>query len=113
MKKITAADKAVLNYIKIYIWEHGYPPSVREIGDGVGLKSTSSVQVHIKKLIELGVLETDAEMGTPRALRVPGYIFAPGKYPYDCVCEHCGEEYIRAGHREYMYCPFCGHKKGK
>jgi len=75
VKKITAADRLILNYIKAYIQEHSYPPTVREIGDGVGLKSTSSVQAHIKKLIELGELETDAGMNSPRALRVPGYIF--------------------------------------
>lgn len=112
MKKITAVDKVILNYIKVYIWEHSYPPTVREIGNGVELKSTSSVQAHIKKLIELGELETDAEVNSPRALRVPGYIFVPGQYPYDAVCDHCGEEYILAGCRKYMYCPFCGCKQG-
>lgn len=111
MKKITAMDKVILNYIKTYIWEHGYPPSVREIGIGVALKSTSSAQAHIKKLIELGELETDAGIAYPRALRIPGYIFTPGSYPYDRVCDHCGGEYIQAGHKEYAFCPLCGHKR--
>lgn len=108
---MTDTRKAIMAYIIIYIQEHGYPPTVREIADGVGLKSTCSVQAHIKKLIELGELETDAEIGSSRALRVPGYIFVPGKYPYDRVCDHCGGEYIQAGHREYAFCPLCGYKQ--
>ena len=58
-----------------YIGEHGYPPSVREIGAMVGLKSTSSVFAHMQRLITEGKLETDADLGTSRAIRVPGYKF--------------------------------------
>lgn len=66
----------ILEMIIDYIECHGYPPTIREIGDGVGLKSTSSVVSHITKMLDSGMLETDAEMpGTPRALRVPGYKF--------------------------------------
>jgi SOS-response transcriptional repressor LexA len=39
----------------------------------VGLKSSASVQRHIEKLFKEGKLETDAEPGTPRAIRIPGY----------------------------------------
>lgn len=108
---MTDTRKAIMSYIKNYIQEHGYPPSVREIGNGVGLKSTSSVQKHLKKLIDTGELETDAEIGSPRTLRVPGYIFAPGSYSYDRTCDYCGGEYIQAGHEEYAFCPLCGHKR--
>lgn len=62
----------ILEYIMQYIRQHGYPPSRKEIGNGVGLKSTSSVQSHIDKMLADGMLETDAEAGSPRALRVPG-----------------------------------------
>lgn len=58
-----------------YIQEHGYSPTVREIGDMAGVKSTSSVHAHLKKMFEDGTLETDCEIGTPRAIRVPGYRF--------------------------------------
>lgn len=64
--------KDILEYIKQYIRQHSYPPSRREIGDGVGLKSTSSVQSHVDRMLADGMLETDDEAGTPRALRVPG-----------------------------------------
>lgn len=61
----------ILTAIKTYIHQHGYPPTLREIGDLVGLQSSSSVHMHIQKMLELGMLETD-HPGMQRALRVPG-----------------------------------------
>lgn len=58
-----------------YIKEHQYAPTVREIGEMVGLKSTSTVQSHLNKLIADGKLETDAKPGSPRAIRIPGYVY--------------------------------------
>lgn len=69
------ARKKILKYITAYIQTHGYSPSVREIGEAVGLSSSSSVQNHIQRMIKDGTLETDAPPGTPRAIRVPGYKF--------------------------------------
>lgn len=65
----------IFNYIVQYIQEHGYAPSVREIGYGVGLKSTNTVHCHLVRMFNDGVLETDAGPGSPRAIRVPGYDF--------------------------------------
>lgn len=65
----------ILEKIVAYIQEHGYPPSVREIGELVNLKSTSTVHSHLTQMFRDGMLETDAEFGTPRAIRVPGYRF--------------------------------------
>lgn len=62
----------ILRFICQYIKGHGYPPSVREIGSGVGLSSTSTVHHHIKIMLDTGMLETDAGYNSPRALRVPG-----------------------------------------
>lgn len=67
--------KRILGAIVSYIKEHGYAPTVREICDMVGLKSTSSVQSHLIRMLADGVIETDAGLGTPRAIRVPGYKF--------------------------------------
>ena len=53
-----------------YIQEHQYPPTFREIGKMVNLKSTSSIQNHIDKLMAEGRLETDARLNSPRAIRV-------------------------------------------
>lgn len=58
-----------------YIEKHQYPPTVREIGDMVGLKSTYSVQHHLKRLVDEGKLESDTGFNSPRAIRVPGFRF--------------------------------------
>lgn len=70
----------ILDFIISYITLHGYSPSVREIGAGVGLKSTSSVHRHILKMLDDGMIESDVDSliggtGSPRAIRVPGYKF--------------------------------------
>ena len=65
----------VLNAIVGYISDHQYPPSVRELCDITGFKSTSSVHKYINKLLEEGLIETDCGIGASRALRVPGYKF--------------------------------------
>lgn len=65
----------IKKFIILYIKEHGYSPSFKEIGEAVNLKSKSSVSNHIKKMMDSGMIETDGEFGTPRAIRVPGYRF--------------------------------------
>ncbi len=65
----------ILQAIISYINQHGYSPSVREIGDMVGLKSTSSVQAHLTRMFTDGMIESDAGLGFPRVIRVPGYKF--------------------------------------
>lgn len=67
--------KQIRAYIIQYMIEHGYSPSVRDIAIGVGLRSTSTVHHHLRLMFEQGMLETDAEIGTPRAIRVPGWRF--------------------------------------
>ena len=57
MKKISDKQQRILEYIKEYSLEHGYPPSVREIGAEMGLRSPSTVHAHLKKLQEAGWLE--------------------------------------------------------
>lgn len=66
--------KQMLNFIIEYITTHGYAPSIREIGRGVGLKSTSCVHTHILRMKDLGMIESDEE-SSPRAIRIPGYKF--------------------------------------
>ena len=64
----------IYDFIVEYIKGHGYPPTFREIGAGVGLKSTQSVNYHLQKMFVSGDLETD-HLQCPRAIRVPGYEF--------------------------------------
>lgn len=65
--------ESVLHTIIHYIDKHQYPPTIREICNITGLKSTSTVQKYIDQLLQEGKLETDAKLGASRALRVPGY----------------------------------------
>jgi len=48
---------AIVAFTAKYQKEHGFPPTVREIGKAVGLASSSSVHAHIRKLEELGLME--------------------------------------------------------
>lgn len=64
----------ILTVIIEYIQINGYPPTVREIGDWVGLASTSSVYTHLQKMDALGMIVL-GDSCSPRAIRVPGYKF--------------------------------------
>ena len=55
---LTKKQKLVLDFIKRYYAEHNYPPSIREICDGVGLNSTATVFVHLKNLESKNYLKT-------------------------------------------------------
>lgn len=63
----------VYNFCKDFILEHGYAPSVREIADAVGLKSSSSAFYHIQKLMEEGLLVKAEREGVSRAFTLAGY----------------------------------------
>lgn len=68
MEDLTARQQEILNYIKTEVQKKGYPPSVREIGEAVGLSSSSSVHAHLEKLEEMGYLRRDPTK--PRAIEV-------------------------------------------
>lgn len=55
-KHITKKQAEVLDYIKKYTVEHGYPPSIREIGQALDLSSPATVHTHLKKLEEAGCI---------------------------------------------------------
>ena len=56
MAKLTAKQQQIYDCIQDFLAQHGYPPSVREIGAALGLKSPSTVHFHMKGLEEAGVL---------------------------------------------------------
>ena len=56
MEKLTAMQQRIYDFIADAIRNQGYPPSVREIGEAVGLKSPSTVHFHVKHLEELGYI---------------------------------------------------------
>lgn len=68
MRSSQANQKRILDFIKSEIEMKGYPPSVREICQAVGLKSTSTVHAHLNHLEEQGLIRRDSTK--PRALEV-------------------------------------------
>ena len=69
--KHKAMQRQIYRFIVQCVKEQGYPPSVREIGDAVGLKSPSTVHFHLKHLAELGVIGKEAGKGRAITLTNP------------------------------------------
>jgi repressor LexA len=67
-KKISARQLQILEFISAQMRDRGYPPSVREIGEAVGLTSPSTVHSHLNTLSRLGYLRRDPTK--PRAIEV-------------------------------------------
>ena len=65
---LTERQRGILNFIELETRDRGYPPSVREIGEAVGLTSTSTVHAHLATLQRLGYLRRDPTK--PRAIEV-------------------------------------------
>ncbi len=67
-REITKRQQEILDYIRGEIHRRGYPPSVREIGEAVGLSSSSTVHSHLAALEAKGFIRRDPSK--PRALEV-------------------------------------------
>jgi repressor LexA len=67
MEQTTERQQRILDVIHEFTAEHGYPPSVREIGERVGLSSSSTIHAHLKTLERRGFISRDPTK--PRALR--------------------------------------------
>ena len=110
---MTKMQKAIYDFIATTVAEQGYPPSVREIGEAVGLKSPSTVYFHLTHMEELGIIQKGAGKGrairlvnqpAPQAAEViPEEAAAPaGKVPVvgnvaagtPILAQECIEEYI-------------------
>lgn len=68
MQELTERQSQILGFIKQQVREKGYPPSVREIGDAVGLRSSSTVHGHLRRLESKGYIRRDPTK--PRAIEV-------------------------------------------
>ena len=66
--KISTRQQEILTFIEAQMRDRGYPPSVREIGEAVGLNSPSTVHTHLNTLNRLGYLRRDPTK--PRAIEV-------------------------------------------
>jgi len=67
---LTGRQREIYDYLSEYVRERGYPPTVREIGQAVGLASPSTVHAHLANLERAGLLKRDPTK--PRALELVG-----------------------------------------
>jgi repressor LexA len=65
---LTDRQRQILDFLKSYVDDHGYPPTVREIGEAVGLASPSTVHAHLANLERAGLLKRDPTK--PRAIEL-------------------------------------------
>lgn len=77
--ELTARQRDILNFIRDTLVRFGYPPTVREIGQAVGLRSPSAVHAQLKKLEELGVIRRDPSR--KRGIRLVEDAVAPNLLP--------------------------------
>src|SRR6266571_4034506 len=68
MDKVTARQRRILDFIRDTVRTRGYPPTLREIGEAVGLTSSSSVHAQLANLERQGLLRRDATK--PRAMEL-------------------------------------------
>lgn len=71
--KISKRQQQAYDFICTFAAQHGYPPSVREIGQAIGLSSPSTVHAHLHKLEDAGYIRRDPNK--PRTIEIcgPGY----------------------------------------
>ena len=65
---LTKRQREIFDYIRRYLRKYGYPPTVREIGNALGLHSPSTVHAHLAKLEQIGMLRRDPTK--PRAIEL-------------------------------------------
>lgn len=68
MPRTSNKAQLIMDYVNQFVQENGYSPSVREIGEAVGLRSTASVSYHLQALQEKGLLQGGGTKGRKRAL---------------------------------------------
>ena len=68
MPRTSDKSELILEFVSNFIQENGYAPSVREIGAGVGLRSTASVSYHLRALQDKGLLQGGESKGRKRAI---------------------------------------------
>jgi repressor LexA len=68
---LTARQQEIWQFLVTYVDDHGYPPTVREIGQEVGLASPSTVHAHLANLERVGLIKRDPTK--PRAIELSGH----------------------------------------
>lgn len=68
MARTSNKSQQIIEFVNQFIMDNGYAPSVREIGQAVGLSSTSSVSYHLQQLQQKGLLRSSGGKGSKRSL---------------------------------------------
>lgn len=68
MSQLSDRQRQVLDFVRATVAERGYPPSVREIGEAIGLSSPSTVHSHLSALVKAGAIRRDPSK--PRAIEI-------------------------------------------
>ena len=70
--ELTDRQRQILEYVNAHVDRHGYPPTVREIGEAVGLTSPSTVHAHLAKLESAGLIRREVRGRTHWCRLDPG-----------------------------------------
>ena len=70
--KLSQRQQCMLRYMSTYMMQHGYPPTIREMGEECGIASTSVVNYNLNKLVQAGYLQRSGKVS--RGLRVIGAV---------------------------------------
>jgi repressor LexA len=74
MKELPERQRKVLDCIEAYVADRGFPPTVREIGDAIGVNSTSLVSYYLKRLEERGHITREPSMSRAIQLTTPSAV---------------------------------------
>ncbi len=69
--KLSERQRNMLRYIERYIQDHGFPPTIRQIGENTGINSTSVVNYNLNKLVQAGYLTRSQHVSRGLRLTVP------------------------------------------
>lgn len=68
MPRTSNKSEKIVEFVKQFTYENGFPPSIREIGAAVGLRSTASVSYHLQQLQDKGLLQASGDKGKKRTV---------------------------------------------
>src|SRR6266496_4065391 len=69
--KLSERQRNMLLYIEKYVADHGFPPTIRQIGEATGINSTSVVNYNLNKLVQAGYLSRSSHVSRGLRLTVP------------------------------------------
>jgi repressor LexA len=98
---LTDIERKILDYMVSYLRMNTYQPSIREIGEQFGIKSTKTVSEHLQALADKGYLERDPSRS--RGVRILGVDLSPETISIPCYRELPGEGEAIRGDKVEMY----------